>query len=197
VPRCRNCLKNFRRDPEKLGARCPQCRLPFYEREQVPADPLTEDGICPAHPENVSVGTCQRCGNFVCVVCRTAWQKRTLCVECVTRALDDRTPTAVVGQITASALSIILGIVAWVIMAGAIILAAAAMLAQENLVLVALAGLMIMGSAVPSLLGLGQGASAIRARGGHLVLAMVGLILSGLHIGILIGLFSFSIWQNL
>jgi hypothetical protein len=38
------------------------------------------------------------------------------------------------------------------------------------------------------LLGVGQGAAAIRARGDHMIMATLGLILSGLHTGAIIGL---------
>src|SRR5581483_2063835 len=162
-----------------------------------PAEPVAGDGICPVHPGNASVGACQRCGNFVCSVCRTVWRKRTLCVECVERGLHpgEGASEGTYRHLTASALAVILSIVAWVMVLGGIVLAAIGVAASGNLALVGLGTFVLLGSAIPSLLGVGQGASAIRARGAHLVLATVGLILSGLHLGVLIGLFSFSIWM--
>ena len=46
---------------------------------------------------------------------------------------------------------------------------------------------------LPAAVGVGQGIAAIRARGDHMILATLGLILSGLNVGVFIGIFSFSI----
>ena len=34
------------------------------------------------------------------------------------------------------------------------------------------------------------------ARGDHMILATIGLFLSGLHTGVFLGLFTFALWQN-
>ena len=62
--------------------------------------------------------------------------------------------------------------------------------------LVAFAGLLLLASPLPAVLGIGQGAAAIRARGDHMILATAGLLLSGLHVGVLVGMFTFAVWQN-
>ena len=46
-----------------------------------------------------------------------------------------------------------------------------------------------------ALFGLGQGAAAIRARGNHMILANFGMILSGLYVGVLIGMVGLTIWK--
>ena len=51
---------------------------------------------------------------------------------------------------------------------------------------------LIFASPLPSVLGLGQGIAALRARGDHMILATLGLVLCGLNVGVFIGLFSFS-----
>ena len=45
-------------------------------------------------------------------------------------------------------------------------------------------------------IGLGLGAAALYGRGHHMILATIGLILSGLHAGAFIGLMSFALWNS-
>jgi hypothetical protein len=53
--------------------------------------------------------------------------------------------------------------------------------------------LLMLGSTLPSAIGLGQGIAALRARGDHMILATLGLILCGLNVGVCIGLYSFRV----
>jgi hypothetical protein len=46
---------------------------------------------------------------------------------------------------------------------------------------------------LPAFVGLGQAVAALRIRGNHLVVATIGLIMSGLQVGALIGLLTFSL----
>jgi hypothetical protein len=46
-----------------------------------------------------------------------------------------------------------------------------------------------------ALFGLGSAAAALLSRGAHMILATVGLILSGLYLGLLIGNMSFGLWR--
>ena len=80
----------------------------------------------------------------------------------------------------------------WLIFLGALLLVGAGMEAG-NKVLVALGGLTLFVSPLPAAIGVGQAVAAIRARGDHMILATIGLALSGLNVGVFIGLFSFSI----
>ena len=43
-------------------------------------------------------------------------------------------------------------------------------------------------------LGLGQSTAVLRTRGHHMILGMIGLIVSGLYLGVFIGLFAFLLW---
>jgi hypothetical protein len=45
-------------------------------------------------------------------------------------------------------------------------------------------------------LGLGFSAAALRMRGESMILATLGLLLSGLHIGAIVGLVLFAIWLH-
>lgn len=40
------------------------------------------EGRCSAHPNNSAVALCERCGDFVCRVCRTAVDGKMLCPPC-------------------------------------------------------------------------------------------------------------------
>src|SRR5438874_606425 len=94
MPRCPSCREYLRGSRERLGARCPYCHDPLYEKPSVPErviDPTdaSENG-CAAHPHNLAVGICQRCGNYLCTICRTRWRGRSICTACVERALEAR-----------------------------------------------------------------------------------------------------------
>jgi hypothetical protein len=40
---------------------------------------------CAEHPDNLSVGSCERCGSFVCSLCATPIEARILCPRCFER----------------------------------------------------------------------------------------------------------------
>src|SRR5947209_7231137 len=90
MPRCPACDEWLRGEPEQIGARCPFCRMPLYERPEVfkPRPASAPDSVCTLHPGNPAVGTCARCGNFQCDLCRTRWRGRPVCIACVNRALE-------------------------------------------------------------------------------------------------------------
>jgi hypothetical protein len=57
--------------------------------------------------------------------------------------------------------------------------------------------LLVMGAAaLLGALGVGQATAALRTRGGHMILATIGLVLSGLFVGTLIGLMGFAMWMS-
>lgn len=202
MPRCLTCRKTFD-DDRPLGARCPTCRNPFYEPPRIlDSNPGDSDPTCAAHAESLSLGHCQRCGNFMCAVCRTRWRDRWLCPECVTRVLDAgaAAPEEARAQMLQSVFAAGLGVACWVLVLVGLVLAGLAVAtsggAGLNIAVAMLSLAVLFGSTVPALVGLGLGAAALRTRGSHLILATAGVVLSGLHLGALIGLFSFSIWLN-
>jgi hypothetical protein len=56
--------------------------------------------------------------------------------------------------------------------------------------------LLLLGSPVLVVPGLGLGATAIRSRGDHLILATAGVVLSALMAGALVGLVCLNMWRN-
>jgi len=86
-----------------------------------------------------------------------------------------------------------LGLCGWVMFLLGFVVAAAAVAGGGAVPLILLAAGLICASPLPSILGLGQGIAALRARGDHMILATLGLVLCGLNVGAIIGLFSFSV----
>jgi hypothetical protein len=200
MPRCPACREWIRGEREQVGARCPHCRLPLYERPELfKRRPAQADNQCSAHPGNPAVGACPRCGNFQCDLCRTRWRDRWLCVACVNRALEsaDVRPEEQRAHFWEALLSLVLGVSAWVLLLLGALVAAAAVAGGGDAFVVGLAGLLILATALPSVVGTGLGAAALYTRGNHMILATIGLLLSGVHTGALLGLLSFSMWNAL
>jgi hypothetical protein len=151
------------------------------------------------HAGRRSVGTCGRCGNYLCEVCRTPWRGKILCTPCVDRALEsgEAAPEQARAHARQAILSLCLGVAAWVL--GVLLILLMGFLASNSaghIGLVLLAMLFLMGDTLVAALGLGQAIAALRARGNHMIVATAGLILSGLFLGVFIGLFTFSVWSS-
>lgn len=195
MPRCPSCREWLPSDPVMTQARCPHCRQPLYvddDRARRRGDP---DSPCPVHPDSPGLGTCQRCGNYLCAVCRTRIHRRVLCAACAARALE-RTDAEESGpQLRAALAALILGIVSWGIFLGAIILATVGVTSKQVLLL-GLAGLLLMGSPLPAVIGVGQALAVLRVRRSHMILATMGLVLCGLNVGMMLGMILFSLSRN-
>jgi hypothetical protein len=199
---CRNCHAFLSGEAHRYGARCPRCREPLYERATVPRhspEPSKAGtALCAAHPNNPSVGTCQRCGNFLCSVCRTRWFEQVLCIACIERTLETKAsrPEEARAHRRQAFLALLFGVIAW----GLILLGSLPLLFSPNSAnaqsLVLLAGLVTLSSFLPALFGVGQGAAAIRARGERMILATSGLILCGAHLGVAVGALLFTVWAT-
>src|SRR6516164_4936315 len=124
--RCRECGERLSGDPDGYGARCPACREPLYE-EPPGRRRDTEDGQCAVHPDNPALGTCGRCGNYLCAVCRTRWRDRWLCAACVDLALESKeaVPAEASAHLRQALLALVLGVVSWLIFVAGILLAGA------------------------------------------------------------------------
>jgi hypothetical protein len=204
MARCPSCDYPLPEDRERLGARCPNCRDPLYEPPARHSRPAREgDAACAVHAGRESVGTCGRCGNYLCAVCRTPWRNLILCAACVERALESReaAPEQTRAHARQAVLSVCLGGGAWLLTALMIVLIAVVTSATGQpspgqLGLVLLAGLVVLGDLFPAAIGMGQAVAALRVRGTHMILATIGLILGGLYLGAFIGLFTWSVAQN-
>ena len=195
--RCPSCDYPLPHDRERIGARCPSCRDPLYEPPGRISRPAREDeGACAVHSGRETVGTCGRCGNYFCEICRTRWRDQIVCTACVERALASReaTPEQARAHLRQAILGLALGISAWGALLLGQIMGFAAFAANKNLLLLLVALVLIIGSALLGVLGIGQAAAALRARGHHMIVATSGLVISGLFVGSFIGFYLFQLW---
>lgn len=102
-PGCPHCLTPL--DLERLTSglqHCPQCARAFdavrfrpvaraTQVTEVAAAGPEEAASCAAHRRNAAVGSCQRCGIFMCALCRTEADGRVLCTPCFERLADEGT----------------------------------------------------------------------------------------------------------
>jgi hypothetical protein len=158
-------------------------------------------GYCVAHQENVAAGTCQRCGNFTCAICRTRWRGQRLCLACVERALASgaTSPEEARAHYLQALWSLICGLGGWALgLIGVILMAIGVSSGPENPRIVAVVPGVLLLFGAPAFLvpGLGLGAAAIRMRGDHLILATAGFVLSALMAGAIIGMICLSVWRN-
>lgn len=195
--RCPSCDYPLPHDRERIGARCPNCRDPLYEPPGRISRPAREgEGACAVHAGRETVGTCGRCGNFFCEICRTRWRDQIVCAACVERALALReaTPEQARAHLRQAVLGVLLGIAAWGVFLLGQLMGVAAIAANKNVLLLLVALVLMVGSAPLGVLGIGQAAAALRARGHHMIVATGGLLISGLFVGSFIGLFVFQLW---
>ncbi len=208
MARCPSCDYPLPDDREKVGSRCPNCRDPLYEPPGRVGRPAREgEGQCPVHPGVETVGTCRRCGNYLCEVCRTNWREYILCAACVQRALDSKEaqPELERTHRRQALLSLGLGVGTWVVTILSFVvfgICAAASGAggggAPNVGVAVVAMLVLLGcipvAALMAIFGIGSAAAALRPRGAHMLLATGGLLLSCVYLGGVIGLFTFAIY---
>ena len=89
-----------------------------------------------------------------------------------------------------------LGVAAWVVLllAGIPLLSLHGNEGDQNLALTA--GIIALLSLIPSLFGLGQAAASVRTRGERLPLATLALGVAGSHLGLVLGLLLFAVWNR-
>jgi hypothetical protein len=203
MPRCPYCANRLPEERERVGARCPHCRSPLYlPPERYPRDAEPDEAACTVHPASVASGTCGRCGNFLCETCRTRWGDQTLCVACLERALKpgDADPARKASHSRRAVFGLIGGLAAW-LLTGVIVAGTFLMVGHnpdENRALFAAVVLSVLllfpAAVVLALVGLGQSVAALRTRGDSMILATLGFLLSGLHVGAVVGTCLFEVW---
>jgi hypothetical protein len=197
---CPHCYRIFRATPEKLGARCPKCRMPLFERSPRRRPAEREMGQCAKHPENTAVAKCVRCGQLICATCRTRWHDEATCPDCVEKsaAAHEPTPQETQRQQRQAWTSLVLSVVGW---STALLLlwplSSLHSLTGGMLSFAVFAGtVFFVFSFIPALLALGQGVSALRLRGTQKVIATCGLAISGAQLGLLVGVVVLNLWLN-
>jgi hypothetical protein len=199
MARCPSCEYPLPENRERVGARCPSCRDPLYEPPGRVARAAREgEAACAVHPKNESLGPCGRCGNYLCEVCRTRWRDQVLCPACVERALssDEATPEQAKAAFRQALVALLLGSGSWVFALLAFVGFVAMVASSEpNLAIIALFGLSFVAAIVPAVFSMGYAVSVLRARGNHMIMATVALVLSGLYVGAVMGIVVLGVWQ--
>ena len=190
---CRNCRGYFRTSPEKIGARCPKCKAPLFERPDKQSG-SADLGVCAVHPAALAVLACQRCGKNMCAACRTRWHGQQQCPGCVELSLGraEPNPRELRRQSGRAAWSLALALMGW-----AVALLAVAIFAvsgpEAKLSWPLFFGMV---STAPALFALGNGCPVLLARGPRFRIAASGITAAGLHLGLLLGIFLINLWHN-
>ena len=195
--RCPSCDYPLPPDRERIGARCPNCRDPLYEPPGRVSRPAREDeGACALHAGRETVGTCGRCGNYFCEVCRTRWRDQILCAACAERALASReaTPEQARAHFRQALLGLVLGLGAWPVFIMGQVSAVGSVYANRNVLLALLALVLVVSAVLMAVVGTGQAAAALRTRGHHMIMATSGFLIGGLFLGVFIGNYVLQLW---
>ena len=196
---CPFCYRVFRQPPEKLGARCPKCKMPLYEDPtKRRKDPDKDYGRCDQHLDTPAIGKCSRCDKPICQACRTRWHEEPACPRCVAESIEDDEPGPREAQLQMKHawFSIILAAIGWMVLLVTLAPYSTFHQGQVGGFIKFLTYALILGSFIPAIFGLGCAASAIRLRGDFSKLAVGGFIVSGSQLGLMIGLIVINVWHN-
>ena len=196
---CPFCYRVFRQPPEKLGARCPKCKMPLYEDPTKRRNSPEKDfGPCLQHPETATVAKCSRCDQPVCQACRTRWHQEIVCPQCVDNSVADDEPSPQEAQMQTKQawFSVIFAVSGWTVL----LLTLAPYSSFQQLPVTStikiLTYFLFLGSFVPAIFGLGYAVAAVRLRGDHIKLATCGLVSAGSQLGLAIGVIILNLWHN-
>ncbi len=195
--RCPSCDYPLPHDRERLGARCPNCRDPLYEPAGRVGRPAREgEGACVLHPGREAAGTCGRCGNYFCEVCRTRWRDRIVCAACAERALASREATPEQERVhrRQALLGLLMGLAAWAMFVFTQVVIVGVVMSGSNRVLILFGFVFMVGSMLLDIVGLGQAVAAVRTRGSSMILASSGLLIDGLFLGVFLGNYLAPLW---
>jgi hypothetical protein len=190
---CRHCRGYFRAAPEKIGARCPKCKAPLFERsDRQPRH--TDLGACALHPGVDAATACQRCGKNICVACRTRWHGDILCSACVELSLSraEPNPRELRQQGARAVWSFTFALVGWIV--AVLALTMIAFRGQEASLTAPIVCSVL--SLLPAMFAVGQGCPVLLARGPRFRVAATGIILGGLHLGLVLGVLLINLWHN-
>src|ERR1051325_529043 len=196
---CPFCFRVFRQGPEKLGARCPKCRMPLYEDPgRRRRNPERDFGRCEQHPCTPSVTTCTRCTKPMCQVCRTRWHEEPVCPRCVDESIadDEPSPRESQQQTKHAWISAILMFASWAALVLTLVPFSTFHTGSVGPTMKSAVYFLFLGSLAPAAFGVGYGISAIRLRGEFAKVAVCGFVGAALEIGLVIGIVVLNFWHN-
>jgi hypothetical protein len=193
---CRHCRASFEVEPEQIGARCPDCKLPLFERSDRPKREV-ESGVCAFQGVVPGVCNCSRCHRRLCSNCRTRWHDENLCLRCVedSSAAHETHPREIRTLRMQSIRGFVLALIgAFIFTLGLWILYASRNDPSSGASAWSVV-LMLVG-VIPGVVALGQGAAVVLKRGPLLNLATSTVALASSQIGLTIGLAFINLWRN-
>jgi hypothetical protein len=196
---CPYCYRVYRQPPEKLGARCPKCKMPLYEDPSKRRKTPDKDyGRCDQHPDAQALAKCSRCDRPMCQTCRTRWHEEPVCPRCVDESIADDEPGPREAQLQTKHAwtSVILATVGWMVLLMTLAPYSQFHAGQVRPIIIFITYFLFLGSFVPAVFGVGCAVSAIRLRGDFGKLATCGLVGAGTQLGLAIGLIVINIWHN-
>src|SRR5438874_1461759 len=117
---CARCRRRF--EAYLLQPRPPRTTAPSYNVYQPRPEAAlptagavlpTPSGPCAGHPTNPAVDVCERCGDFMCVVCQTHIEGRRYCPRCFDLLYSRGSLALSQRSFNSPTLSLVLGLVAW------------------------------------------------------------------------------------
>jgi hypothetical protein len=196
---CPFCYRVFRQPPEKIGARCPKCKMPLYEDpSKKKTEPEKDFGKCAQHPDAPTVAKCSRCDAPVCKSCRTRWHQEVVCPQCVDLSLleDEPSPQEAQLQTKQAWFAVVLSVFGWAFLFLTVLPFSTYYQGTVRPLYIFSTYSLFLGSFVLAAFAIGLAVAALRLRGDHRVVALSGLIASGLHVGLAIGLIVLNLWHN-
>jgi hypothetical protein len=173
--------------------------MPLYED---PAkrrkNPDKDYGRCEQHLDTPAIARCSRCDKPMCHTCRTRWHEEPVCPRCVDDSIadDEPGPREAQLQMKHAWFSVILAAIGWTVLLVTLAPYATFHQGQVKAAVVFMTYLLFLGSLIPATFGLGCAISAIRLRGDFGKVAAGGLVITGSHLGLAIGLIVLNVWHN-
>ena len=194
---CRYCRDAFRTPLEKIGARCPTCRMPLFEKDRQ-RPPVVDLGPCALHKDNSAVAKCQRCGKMMCALCRSRWDEEIICTGCLDQALKkgEASPRRVHLETRQATWSLLLALCGWGFWLLTLWPLSFLFRGSPDRSPAVFAGVLFFGSFFFALFAIGQAAACIRTRGQRLSMATWALSLAGVHLGLSLGVLFLNIWHH-
>ena len=120
------------------------------------------------HAGREAVGTCGRCGNHFCEVCRTRWRDQILCAACADHALESReaTPEQERAHYRQALLGLLMAVGAWTVFFLGVFVLVLAALADGNPLLILIVLSLFISAMLLAVVGTGLATAALRCAAG-------------------------------
>ncbi len=202
---CRYCDRFFNQPPEKIGARCPKCRMPLFEavpkRNSNRNDGRTNDAIsgdCAVHAGTSAVALCTHCAKPMCTLCRTRWNHQPVCPSCVEKAIAGGEPTSgeELRQARHAWAGWFLAGASWLLLCLSVFPFMTLHHGDVSRHQITAVVLLFLLSFIPAIMALGESTAALRLRGPRPRIALVSFLMCTIYLGLTVGMVFLNVWMN-